>query len=95
MLWEGENTGDVIPLRALLFLAEVSNEMAATLVARGHAVEEKRIDIVVEGLMVEEELGKETEIAAPGTLPPAVYLEEGDGVVPVDLVARRVHEGAF
>ena len=30
--------------------------MAAVSVARGHAVEEERVDVVVEGFVVEEEL---------------------------------------
>lgn len=65
------------------------------LVAGGHAVEEERVDVVVKGLVVEEELGQEAEVATPGALAPAVDLEEADVVVAVDLVAGRVQERAF
>ena len=64
-------------------------------VAGAHAVEEEGVDVVVEGLVVEEELGEQAEVAAPGALAAAVDFEEGDGVVAVDFVAGGVEEGAF
>ena len=64
-------------------------------VADGHAVEEERVDVVVEGFVVEEEFGEQAEVAAPAALPPPVDLEEGDGRVAVDFVAGGVQERAF
>ena len=95
VLREGQDARDVVALGGLFFLGEVADEVAAVLVAGGHAVEEERVDVVVEGLVVEEELGQEAEIAAPGALATAVDLEEGDVVVAVDLVAGRVEQRAF
>lgn len=95
VLRQREDAGNVVALGGFLFLAEVADQVAAVLVAGGHAVEEERVDVVVEGFVVEEEFGEEAEVAAPGPLAAAVDLEEGDVVVPVDLVSRRVHEGAF
>ena len=67
----------------------------SVLAALRHAVEEERIDVVVEGFVVEEEFGEEAEVATPGSLPPAVDLEEGDVLVAVDFVPRWVQELAF
>lgn len=64
--------------------------MAAVLVAGGHDIEQKGVDVVIEGLMVEEEFAKEAEIAAPSPLAAAVKFEEGDVVVTVDFVSRGV-----
>ena len=69
--------------------------MAAVLVAGGHAVEEERIDVVVQRFVVEEELRQETQVAAPRTLTTAVDLEKADIVVAVDLVAGRMQKRAF
>lgn len=95
VLRKREDAGHVVALGGFLFLAEVANEVAAVLVAGGHAVEEERVDVVVEGFVVEEEFGKEAEIAAPGSLAAAVDLEEGDIIVTVDLISWRMHECAF
>ena len=65
------------------------------LVARGHAVEEERVDIVVQCFVVEEKFAEEAEVAAPAALSAAVDFEEGDKAVPVDFVARGVQESAF
>jgi len=95
ILRQGQDAGDVVALGGLLLLGEVADEVAAVVVAGGHAVEEERVDVVVEGLVVEEELRQQAQVAAPGALPPAVDLEEADVVVAVDLVAGRVQERAF
>ena len=46
------------------------------LIARGHAVEEEGVDVVVKRFVVEEELAEEAEVPAPSPLPPAVDFEE-------------------
>lgn len=64
-------------------------------VAGGHAVEEERVDVVIERFVIEEEFREEAEIAAPSSLSAAVDFEEGDVVVAVDFVAGRMQERAF
>ena len=64
-------------------------------VAGGHAVEEERVDVVVESLVVEEEFRQQAEVAAPDALATAVDFEKGDPVVAVDFVAGRVQQRAF
>lgn len=54
VLGQGQDTRDVVALGGLFFFAEVADEVAAVLVAGGHAVEEEGIDVVVEGFVVEE-----------------------------------------
>ena len=95
VLGQAEDAGDVVALCAFFLFAEVADEVAAVLVARRHAVEEEGVDIVVEGLVVEEELAEEAEVAAPGALAAAVDFEEGDVVVAVDFVSGWVLEGTF
>lgn len=63
--------------------------------AHGHAVEEERIDVVVQSLVIQEEFGEEAEVTTPGPLASAIDFEEGDVVVAVDFVARWMEEGAF
>ena len=95
VLRQGEDAGDVVAFGGFFFFAEVADEVAAVAVAGRHAVEEERVDVVVERFMVEEELAEQAEVAAPAALAAPVDLEEGDGGVAVDFVAGGVQEGAF
>jgi len=94
-LWEREDACHVVALETLFLFAEVADEMVAVGVAVGHAVEEERVDVVVECFVVEEEFAQEAEVPAPGSLPSSVDLEETDVVVAVDLIAWWMHECAF
>ena len=95
VLRQREDASDVVALGGFLLLAEVADEMAAVFVARGHAVEEEGVDVVVERFVVEEEFAEEAEVAAPAPLAAAVDFEKGHEVVPVDFVAGGVEEQAF
>ncbi len=95
VLWQGKDAGHVVAFGGFLFLGEIAHQVAAVGVAGAHAVEEKRVDVVVEGFVVEEEFGEEAEVAAPGALAAAIDFEEGDAVVAVDFVSGRVGHGAF
>lgn len=95
VLRQRENARDVVALCALLFLGEVPDQMAAVPVARGHAVEQEGVDVVVQRLMVEEQLAQQAQVATPTALAAAVDLEEADVVVAVDFVAGGVQERAF
>ena len=50
--------------------------MASLGVSHTHAVEEKGVDVVVEGFVVEEEFAEEAEIATPASLAAAVDFEK-------------------
>jgi hypothetical protein len=69
--------------------------MATCLVARAHAIEQEGINVIVESFVVEEELAQQAEVSAPCPLPTAVDFKEGDVIVTIDLISRRVNEGAF
>ena len=62
--WKCEDTGDIIVEEAVLLLAEVANDVAAVRVGGGHHVEEERLDVVVESLVVEEGLGDQAKVLA-------------------------------
>jgi hypothetical protein len=64
--------------------------MAPAIVHLGQHVEEERLDVVVQRLVVEEQLRQQTEVLAVDLVLAAVHLEDGDGSVAVDLVARRM-----
>ncbi len=64
--------------------------MAAVFIARGHAIEEKGVNVVVERFVIEEELAKETEIAAPPALTTAINLEKGNEIIPIDFITWRM-----
>jgi hypothetical protein len=95
VLREGEDTGDVVAFDGFFFLGEVADEVAAMLVAGAHAVEEEGVDVVIEGFVVQEEFGKEAEVAAPGSLAAPIDFKEGDAVVAVDFIAGWVKHGTF
>ena len=60
-----------------------------------HDVEQEGVGVVIERLVIEKELGEETQVLRVGLVLAAVDLEEGDLVLPVDLVARRVPQPAL
>ena len=60
-----------------------------------HDVEQEGVGVVIERLVIEKELGEETQVLRVGLVLAAVDLEEGDLLLPVDLVARRVPQPAL
>ena len=95
VLREGQDTSNIVAFGAIFFFGEVADKMAAVFVAGAHDVEEEGVDVIVEGFVIQEELGEETQVTAPSPLAAAIHFEEGYVVVTVDLVAGRVIEGAF
>ena len=95
VLGQGQDAGDVVAFGGFFLFGEVADEVVAVVVAAAHDVEEERVDVVVERLVIEEEFAEETEVAAPGALAAAVDFEEADEVVAVDFVAGRVAHLAF
>ena len=58
-------------------------------------VEEEGVDVEVEGLVVEEQLGQKAEVLAVQLVVAAVNLEDGDRTLPVDLLARGLSADAL
>lgn len=69
--------------------------MVAMLIASRHAIEQERVYVVVECLVIQEELTQKTQISAPGSLPPAVNFEEADHLIAIDFVSRRVQQSTL
>jgi hypothetical protein len=55
--------------------------VAAGRVGRGHHVEEEGLHVKVEGLVVEEKLGKEAQVLAVLLVPLAADLEDGEWIL--------------
>ena len=78
---------------AQLLLAKVADKVGAVRVGLGEDVEEERLDVVAQRLVVEEELGEEAQVLAVDLVLAAVDLEHGHAAAPVDLLAgRAVHD---
>ena len=65
------------------------------LVPSYHAVKQEGIDVIIQRLVIQEELGKQAQITTPSALPPAIDLKEAHKVVAIDLIAGRVTQFAF
>ena len=59
--------------------------MTTLAVVLSQDIEEERLHVIVEGLVVEEELDQQTEVLAVDLVGVAVHLEHGHPVPPVDL----------
>jgi hypothetical protein len=57
-----QNTSDVVVFARLFLLAEVSDDMIAEVVALAHDIEQERVGVVEQSLVVEKQLGKETQV---------------------------------
>ena len=69
--------------------------MEAVIVALAHNIEEERICVVVEGLVVQKKLGQQTQVLSIGFVFSPVDFEKGNVVFPVDFIARWVPEIAL
>ena len=81
---------DVVLLLAGLLLGEIADEVAALAIVLGQHVEEEGLHVVVEGLVIQKQLGEETEVLAVDLAGHAVHFEDGEVFVAVDFVGRRV-----
>ena len=71
----GHDAGHVVLLQTVLLLAEVPHQVAALGVVLGQDVEEERLHVVVERLVIEEEFDEETEVLTVDLVGVAVHLE--------------------
>jgi len=95
VLWEGQDTGDVVVFRGLFLFAEVAHDVVATVVGLTHDIEEEGVRVVVKRFMVEKQLGQKAKILSVLFVLSAVDFEEGNSVLLVDFVPRRMLEQAF
>ena len=86
----GHDAGHVVLLQTVLLLAEVPHQVAALGVVLGQDVEEERLHVVVERLVIEEEFDEETEVLTVDLVGVAVHLEHRHAVPSVDLHPGRV-----
>ena len=62
--------------------------MAALLVVDGQDVEEERLHVIVEGLVVQEQLGQEAQVLAVDLTDVTVHLKHRQVSLPIDLTGR-------
>lgn len=61
----------------------------------GHDVEEEGLDVVVQRLRSKEEFREQTQVLAIDRVLATVNLEEGELLITIDFVARRMLGGTF
>ena len=88
ILRKGQDTGQIVLLGRHLLLGEVAHNMSTFLIDLGHDVKVERIDVVVQSLVIEEELGQEAKILAVDTVVLAVNLKDTERSLAVDLPSR-------
>ena len=69
--------------------------MATLVVALAHHIEQEGVCVVVQGLMVQEQLGQQTEVLGIHFVFTAINFEERNRIFPVDFIARRMFEVAL
>ena len=69
--------------------------MTTLAVVLSQDIEEERLHVIVEGLVVEEELDQQTEVLAVDLVGVAVHLEDRHAVLPVDLHPGRMSPRTF
>lgn len=51
-------------IRVFGYLGEIPDEVTPRVVCLGHHVEEKRLHVIIQSFMIQEELGEETQVLA-------------------------------
>ena len=89
---QNENAREVIVHDRLLLLGEIADhlERARCLAILRQNVEQKRLHVVVERLVIEEELGEEAEVLTVDLVVLSVDLEETEPLLAVDLASGRM-----
>mmetsp|Transcript_9408 Transcript_9408/g.25476 ORF Transcript_9408/g.25476 Transcript_9408/m.25476 type:complete len:234 (+) Transcript_9408:1227-1928(+) len=76
--WQGQDARKIVPLGRLLLLAKVSDNMMPVLVDLAQHVEQERIHVIIERLVVQEQLGQQTQVLTVNLGLPAIHLKHGD-----------------
>ena len=77
------------------YLWKIANEMRSCLVADSQHIEVKRLDVVVECLVVKEQFRQQTQVLTVDLWPVAVHLEHRQITATVDLITRRTMNITF
>ena len=76
-------------------LGEVSDEMATSLVISSQHIEMKRLNIIVQRLVVKEEFCQQTQVLTVDLGSVAIHLKHRQVVTTVDFIARRTTHVTF
>ena len=84
-----------LTVRGLLLLGKVPDDVRPVLVHLAQDVEEERVHVEIQRLVVQEEFGQETEALAVKLKLLSVDFEDGEVSLPVDLLPGGRSVGAF
>ena len=62
MTWKRKNASDVIVFTGLLFFGKVPHHMQTKLVVLRHDIEQKRVRVIIQSLVIKKQLGYQTQI---------------------------------
>lgn len=82
-----QNAGHIVVFRTLLLFTEVTNYVETSSIHLGHNVEQERIRVVVQSLVVEKQFRKEAQILSVGLVLATINFKEGDCLLAVDFIA--------
>ena len=74
----------------MLLLREVAEDVAATPISLGHHVEEKWLNVEIERLVFQEQLGHQTQVLAVDFVLFSVHFEHGEMILAVNFISRRM-----
>mmetsp|Transcript_31100 Transcript_31100/g.99812 ORF Transcript_31100/g.99812 Transcript_31100/m.99812 type:complete len:418 (+) Transcript_31100:101-1354(+) len=90
VLRESEDAGKVVVHLAFFLLGEISHHMTSLIVTLADNIEEERVDIPIERLVVEEHLGEVAKVLAPHLRLGSVYFKHRNVISAVYLISRWV-----
>ena len=90
MLRQHHDAGEVVVLRGVFLLGEVAKDVAATTVRLCHHVEEERLHVKIECLVLQEQFGHQAEVLAVDFVLFSIHFKDGELVLTVDFVSRRM-----
>lgn len=66
-------------------LAEIANRVTAFCISQRHHIEQKRLDVIVQCLVVEEKLGQQAQVLAVRFVSLAIHLPDAQLLFAIDL----------
>ena len=78
MLRQHHNAGEVVALRGVFLLGEVAKDVTATTVRLRHHVEEERLNVKIERLVLQEQFGHQAEVLTVDFVLFSVHFKDGE-----------------
>merc|ERR1719450_1306538 len=79
----------------MLLLAEVAHQMTSLAIVLCQDVEQERLHVIVERLVIQEQFDQKTEVLTVDLVGVTIHLKHGHSILPVDLHTWRMSPGTF